>query len=87
MYSRGMENLGYITTIRMSPEGAEACIEKFEGWEGTRHLTTVEGDPRHLVIWHVPNETVAAGLILSAGGWYDDLVWGDYAIIPNRRSA
>jgi hypothetical protein len=77
----------YILTIKMSKHGAEDALEKFDGWEGTRHIASVPDDDgaRIVTIWHVPNATVGAGIILSCGGWIDDLVWGDYRLIPNRR--
>ena len=78
--------MDYITTISLSPEGADAAIKKFDGWEGTKHLATIpdtDQEGRLKVIWQVPTASVGAGLVLTAGGWYDDLVWGDYSIIEN----
>jgi len=79
-----MEGTDYILTVRHSPEGAKATVEFLGNWEGIQHIATVPQDEfTVLVIWQVPNPTVACGVVLTSGSWYDDLSWGDYRVIPN----
>lgn len=78
-----MDNGFIVERSGLHPDAPQPLIERLEGWEDTKHLATMDmGADGMTVLWHVPNATVAAGVIITTD-LYGDLHWGNYRVIPN----